>query len=103
GAGFASRRCIPELHGAVLTPGGQPPTVRAERHTRDGVLVAAQDEGLIPGGHVPDLHDIVAGRGRESPAVRAKRQTQDSLRMVKRQGLPPCFSVPNLYHPIAAS
>ena len=50
GDGFGGRCCIPDLHGTVPTSGGQPPTVRAERHTRDGVLVAVQDEGLILGG-----------------------------------------------------
>src|SRR5262245_28050734 len=51
--GYLARGQIPYFCGLIITGGGEAPTVRAERHTRDPVRVSSEGEGLPARGQIP--------------------------------------------------
>src|SRR5262245_56203275 len=69
---------VPDFHGAVLGPGGNPPAivVGAERHGVD--LPAVSPEGMKFAAvlHIPDLDRVFRAPGGQAPAVGAEGHVQ---------------------------
>src|SRR6266852_6249642 len=69
---------VPDLHGAVLPAGGDPPAlvVGAEGHRVDVPAVSREGAQLLAGLHVPDLDRVPITPRRQPPTVRAKGHVQ---------------------------
>src|SRR5262249_21723421 len=86
---FLPGPCVPDPYGLIPARGGNPPTVGAEGHVREGGRVPAQGKLFLAGGGVPDLPRLVPANGGEAPAVATEGHPDDRVEVpAEDQGLP---------------
>src|SRR5947209_10140675 len=81
-------RRVPKPHRRVFTRGGDPATVRADRHAEDVPGVAAEGLHLLEGARVPYLDGVLLATRDQIPVVRGEshpvRGPAEAMRHLQR-------------------